>query len=131
MLIRVQKALKYSCSLGLAVAIMTAVRLVVAVETNKMHYAPALLFMPLRAFATAALPVFLLIASGAATPNKRRKLDVSPWFAWLVAGGFLAFLAGLFSTKKPEGGLVAAAIWVGGIAVLYVTLRLSGARSSS
>lgn len=58
-------------------------------------------------------------------------LDVSPWFAWLVCGCLVTFVAGLIvvgGRTTGEAGLraggVAAASWAGLVALLWVLQRM-------
>lgn len=58
------------------------------------------------------------------------ELNVSPWVAWLVAGGLVLFFVGLLSRahshaeEAPRVGLLSALAWVVGVGVTWVAVRL-------
>jgi hypothetical protein len=65
-------------------------------------------------FALGAGLVFLAVAAGGrAGPGAKGAVGVrvSPWFAWLVAGGLVVFWAGTFWFGDPRAGGRAATAW--------------------
>jgi hypothetical protein len=102
--------------LGLLAAAITLVRaLAHGAPLRILFEAPAVAFATFFVLALVALSLRRRTASG---------LDVSPWFAWLAAGGFAAFWLGAIAFQTVRSAWYVVAAWTGLIAIVWVGARL-------
>ncbi len=126
---RVRKAVRSGIMFGGAFAALALARAIPGTLTGKAS--PRVLVEgPLAAFAIFGGAAFLLLMTGAASLNMSNPADpkVSPWFVWLIAGGFAAFWVGAIvaiDTETPfRWGGVAAGLWAAVELVAWGVVRL-------
>jgi hypothetical protein len=125
---RTRKALRTSTKFG---GFFAAWSLVKSLSSVTAGTAPLLVLVAAPAFSFVLFggAAFLLLMIGAATTSSKSPGDpnISPWFAWMVAGAFVAFWVGTFVMTNRDNalswGALTAGLWAAGVLIAWAIVR--------